>query len=95
MAAGEFPDFPSCFVENLEERARALIAEQKKTPLILTNGDELWEELLQWFKQVRPFGGPPQVRPASRARRTPPRGHRPLPPPQCAVWARRHPLLLT
>ena len=49
VAAGEYPDFTSCFLENLEETMREVIRKHKQTPLLLTGSDELSAELVEWF----------------------------------------------
>eukprot|EP00241_Pyramimonas_parkeae_P003638 CAMPEP_0114245380 /NCGR_PEP_ID=MMETSP0058-20121206/11862_1 /TAXON_ID=36894 /ORGANISM="Pyramimonas parkeae, CCMP726" /LENGTH=651 /DNA_ID=CAMNT_0001358423 /DNA_START=170 /DNA_END=2125 /DNA_ORIENTATION=+ len=51
LAAGEFPDFPSCFLENLEARVREVLTKERKTPLLLAGSEELHAEVLAFFSQ--------------------------------------------
>jgi len=47
-AAGEFPDFPSCFLETLEAETLRIVQQERKTPLLLTGSEEMHAEVLAW-----------------------------------------------
>ncbi|KAK3239710.1 hypothetical protein CYMTET_50380 [Cymbomonas tetramitiformis] len=51
LAVGEYPSFTSCFLENLDDVVRDVIAEHGKTPLLLTGSEEVFAETLEWLKQ--------------------------------------------
>lgn len=48
VAAGEFPDFATCFLETLEAETARIVEVERKTPLILAGCEEMHAEVLAW-----------------------------------------------